>query len=248
MTSPNANPELHWSQLKRIAESPAHYKYRLTAPNESTPQMAFGTLVHAMLLGGDFVVYKETKTRSGKKWDDFEAKNVGALIVTASEEERALAIAEKVRNHPLAAPLLNGDKEVKWEKKLYGRTCAGRVDLLGSDFICDLKTSATTQPDRFGRLALRMAYHAQLAWYRDAIGKPSDACYILGVETRAPYAVTVLKLTERALLEGGKLNRLWLEKLAACEDANEWPEYSQSTVELDVVDDAGIEIDTDGVE
>ena len=60
--------------------------------------------------------------------------------------------------------------------------------------------------------------HAQLSFYRDAL-EHRGPCYLIAVETVAPYAVTVMHLTERALLEGDKLNRMWLERLAQCEAA-----------------------------
>ena len=248
----NQNPELHWSALKHMGRSAAHYRSNLLEPREASAQMNFGTLVHCLVLGGPFTIYDQTKTRAGKAWDAFEAAHPDEFIVTVSEHERAKRVAESVLLHPLAAPLLLGKKEEPWKVKMFGRECAGRIDVLGAGRIVDLKTCSTSEPGTFSRACLRMGYHAQLAWYQEAVRKSCGLtdgfeCFIVGVETSAPYAVTVLRVTERALNEGAKLNRLWLEKLAACELADEWPAYTQSILDLDVVEDADIEIDGEDV-
>lgn len=232
------NPELHWSQLRHIDKSPAHYLAALKEPREQTPAMRFGTLVHALVLGGQYVVYDGE--RRGKVWAEFQAANEGAFIVTASEHERARYVAETVRRDPVAKPLLEGITELAWERQLYGRHCAGRADVFkkGSHLV-DLKTTADAHPERFSRHALKFGWHGQLAFYRDAL-EHRGPCFIIAVETAAPYAVTVLELTERALLEGDKLNRLWLERLAACEAIDHWPGYVQMAWPLDIVEDSGL--------
>ncbi len=84
-------------------------------------------------------------------------------------------------------------------------------------------------------------YHAQVADYRAAIkakvGVPPRDCFIIAVESAAPYAVTVLRLTERALDMGDRLLAVWMERLRACEDSNSWPAYCQSVTDFDVPDD-----------
>lgn len=235
------NPELHFSQLKIIDKSPAHYKAALETPFEPTAAMRFGTLVHALVLGGEFVVYDGE--RRGKAWTGFEEANAGKFIVTGTEHARAELVAAAVRRDPVARPLLEGEKELAWWRELYGRPCAGRVDVYRKGHhLVDLKTTACSQPEKFTRQALAMAYHAQMSMYRDAM-QHTGPVYLIAVETVAPYAVTVMQLTERALLEGDKLNRMWLERLAACESADQWPAYVQQAWPLDIVEDAGLIID-----
>lgn len=229
---------LHFSALKLIGRSPLHYRTYLESGMAETAAMARGTLVHALVLGGEFVVYDGE--RRGNAWKCFEEDHLGQFICTRTELNKAQRVADAVLAHPLAAPLLVGDTERAWSATLYGRPCAGRIDVSGAGHTVDLKLARDTHPDRFKRACLGMAYHAQLSFYADArraLGELPGELYIVGVEPVAPYAVTVLRVTERAALEGRKLTRLWVEQLAACEAANEWPGYAQSIVDLDVVED-----------
>ena len=245
------NPSLHWSDLKNIGESPAYYRHRLDNPHESAA-MQFGTCVHRLVLGGDSPVVFDGATRRGKAWDAFEAANPGALIVTAKELDRAAQCAKAVLSDPVAAPLLRGRREEAWATELYGRPCASRgIDVLGDGFIADLKTARTVKPARFVKAALAMGYHAQLAFYRAAarkLGHAVNACHIIGVESVAPFQVTVMSLTERTLEQGERLNTLWLERLAACEAADEWPGYVQSPVEVDVEESTELDFGDDDEE
>lgn len=123
------------------------------------------------------------------------------------------------------------------------------IDIVGDgDWIADLKTSSSTEPALFMKQCLRLGYHAQLAAYLDAAaqnGHSRQRAFIIGVETSPPYAVTVLHVTPRTLEQGRKLNRLWMERLLACEQANEWPSYAQDVLDLDVGDDFHLIVDGD---
>ena len=102
----------------------------------------------------------------------------------------------------------------------------------------ELKTARTANPDWFRRDALRMAYHAQLAWYADGLraARLADVhhAFVVAVESAPPFPVVVFELTPEALEHGRKLCRLWLEQLLVCEQSDHWPGYAQSVVPLDV--------------
>jgi hypothetical protein len=232
-----------------MARSPAHYRAAVEEPDGwTTPARLFGTLVHAIVLGADFVVFPG-KARRGKEWTAFAAANEGRPIVTTPEYDRAMACAESVLRHPVAAPLLRGRREVDLEWSVLGRACAGRLDVIGSGFITDVKTTTCASPGWFRYQAMKLGYHAQLSWYREGAlqnGHRVDYTYITAIETRPPFPVTVMQPTPRALEEGEKLTRTWMERLLACEAANEYPEYAQTIVELDVPDDVELLFEEDG--
>lgn len=226
---------VHFSTLKHMARSPAHYRAAVLAPRESTPAMRLGTSVHAVVLGQPYVIWHGA-SRRGKEWDAFEAKHATSLILSEDEYQRALWCADALSNNRDAASLLRGAHEVECEWTAFGRRAAGRLDVLGDGYVTDLKTASSAHPETFVRAGLRLAYHAQLAWYLDGVRMPAGRGFIVAVEPSPPFAVTVFELSPRCLDEGRKLIRMWMEQLAQCESANEWPEYAQSIVPFDVPD------------
>jgi hypothetical protein len=239
---------LHFSNLRHMARSPAHYRASILEPRDPTAAMRFGRVVHAVLLGQPYKVWEGT--RRGKDWERFEAAaGPDALIVTIDEYDRAMRCCDAVGANALATPLLVGGHEIEWTWTTLGRKCAGRIDVLGDPFITEFKTASSTEPMQFIRGALRLCYHAQLAWYIDATQSIANVAHIVAVEVAPPYCVQVFTLSPRAIEAGRKLYRLWLERLLVCEAANEWPGYCQSIVPFDVPDEsAPLIIDGEEVE
>lgn len=238
---------LRFSHLKAMGRSPAHcaeLRQRDIAP---TSAMSRGSAVHALVLGGPRVVaWEEGRQRRGKDFDAFAAANEDARILTAAEYETANRMAEAVKKNVLAMAVLGGVREqtIHWTAR--GIECRGTPDAAEySSHVADLKTTVTAEPGRFTWLALRAAYHAQLAWYMDGIkaaglGTPREA-YVVAVEATRPHPVTVLHLTARALEQGRALYSSWLERYRQCDLAGQWPEYAQDLIALDVADE--VELD-----
>lgn len=228
---------VRFSNLKKMALSPAHYLSAVQEERADTATFRKGRLVHALVLGGieDFAVYDGK--RQGKAWFEFADDHADKDIVTMAEYERAVRCAASVMSNRDAMDMLAGDHEVPVTWRNLGRECSSRIDNIGKTWVAELKTSRLSAPWFFSRSALRMHYHAQLAWYEDAacyMGRKVDTSCVVAVEPTPPYAVTTFQLTARASEEGRKICRAWLERLLACEQADEWPAYSQSTIDLDV--------------
>jgi hypothetical protein len=205
--------------------------------------METGSAVDAILFGTRNVIAYPGKVRNGKEWEAFKEANAESMIVTRSELAESEGMVASVRAHPRAMEVLAGQyqKEINWS--FLGRPCQSHIDVLGPGFeyVTELKTSNTSKPERFRWHALKMQYNAQLAFYGDAVRAVSGVMpknyFIVCVESRAPYVVTVYKLTERALDLGRRSCRLWMERLLQCEGANFWPGYSEAVVALDAPDD-----------
>jgi hypothetical protein len=229
--------KVRFSNLKRISQSAAHYRAALETERGDTPAMRLGRLVHAIVLGGNYVVYDGD--RRGNAWKSFKAENDGTDIVTAKEIDGARRIADSVLSCGLAAELLTGgetERQLTWT--WIGRECRGTIDLVDKRRVVELKTCADAHPDRFQRTALRMGYHAQLAWYRNGgaiagLCAASSDCYVVAVETKHPYPVVVHRLAERLLDDGERLCRMWLEQLLNCEHSDYWPGYVDYVVPFD---------------
>lgn len=246
MTADLRTLPVRFSNLKAMARSPRHYAHRALTRFEPTAAMRLGTLVHSAVLGaahddeGNPIAFYDGE-RKGNAWKDFKAANDGAEIFTTAELEKAKPIAAAALSDPLAMQFLAGQREkhIAWEH--CGRACSSRLDVLGRHaagaFVADLKTTSDASVMGFQRQAWKMSYAAQLAFYSDAaahIGVECVDAYLVAVETSAPYAVTVHRLTKRALDEGRRTYRAWFERLLVCESSRDWPGYALSACEMDV--------------
>ena len=246
---------VRFTQLKLMALSPAHYREGYV---KQTACMEQGSATDAVILGTRPVLAYPGKVRRGKEWEKFQAENEGSLLVTKRELTLAEAMRDSIMANKFARAALCGErqKEIRWE--YLGRECVSHLDVLGSDgdgsFITDLKVSQSSNPDKFRWKMIKMAYHAQLAFYRLAVqylfGTKPRTAYSVAVEPFPPFVVTTMRLTDKALDLGERLVRLWFERLLACEAANEWPGYAQGVVELDAPDDIELDFgdDTQGVD
>lgn len=228
---------VHFTNLKRMSDSPAHYLASLEQPGDKTAFL-IGRLTHFLVLGGDYeYAVFEGKTRAGKVWEAFEAANCGRDIFKMAEVEQAQRIADVVKADPVAAPYLVGEHELEVEWEFLGRKCSSRIDAL-NDYVVDLKTTTCAKPTTFRYDVDRYAYAAQLAFYREAarvgLGRATQGGVIVAVEKELPHAVTVCRLSPALLEDGMKLCRLWMERLLLCEARNEWPSYVQHVVDYDV--------------
>ncbi|HTQ44502.1 MAG TPA: hypothetical protein VMI75_17190, partial [Polyangiaceae bacterium] len=75
---------LHFSALRCMSKSPAHYRAAVLSPREPTYAMRLGTAIHAVVLEQPYVVHDGT--RRGKQWEAAQASaaDSDALIITAA--------------------------------------------------------------------------------------------------------------------------------------------------------------------
>jgi len=231
---------VRFSNLKLMGKSPAHYNARMTGPAfEPSRAMKIGSATHRLVLGegpGRAIVRFDGEARRGKEWVAFEAANPTADILTAPEWAEAEILAAAVAASPAAQDVLRAARyEVPLDWEMCGMRCTtGGIDIVGGDYIADLKTAQTSEPNAFGRQAFGFSYHAQLAFYLEGArqnGLAVDRALVVAVESVVPHCVTVLRLAPELLEHGAQLCRLWLERLKACMEADEWPGYAQSPVE-----------------
>ena len=237
---------IRWSYLREMRRSPAHYRYALTAPRTETPAMRLGTVVHALVFGQEAPPIWDG-TRRGKDWELFKADNPGTII-TADEAQLAGNIAAAVVANDQARRVLDGLHEQRIDWTVAGRDCTGRVDVLGANWISDLKVTADASPERFPFHARRMGYHAQLAWYRNGAMR-GDECdlYLVAVEAKPPHPVTVFHLSPSACDMGERTWRGCFERLLVCEASDNWPGYVECIQELDALEDFNLTIDGEEV-
>jgi hypothetical protein len=228
---------LRFSVLKQMSRSPAHALYAMTHPTPETPAMRIGKLAHAVFLGAHVPTVYDGERR-GNAWKQFKADHDGEVIVTAEEFECAGEMASVIHRHGEARSLLMGKREQTILWNFAGRECRGTPDVFSLDHLTDYKTTSDASPERFPWTALRLHYHAQLAWYRDgleAAGMPVPReLAIIAQEVKPPYVVTVFPLTTDAEIFGRKCWRLWFERFLVCEQSGEWPGYGPGVLDAPV--------------
>lgn len=247
MTTDPRDLPVHFSALKMIDLSPAHYRHAATKSwGGGTLAQRMGTAAHAATFEPARLVEFTGKVRRGKEWEAFQADHPhDAVIVNAREYAYARAIAAALREHPIAAPILFGhgvvhEEEILWSHE--GRACSSRPDARDPDvLIADLKTCRSAQPERFVREATWARHHAQLRFYdmadaadtgrtvydpRTRKGDRIDL-YIVAVETAAPHVCTVFALDDSAIMAADRAIAAWWARLMACEAENAWHGYRQ---------------------
>jgi hypothetical protein len=226
--------------------SPAHYRHRVTTPKEKTRAMTVGALADAMILGGRDWAQYPGKVRSGREWELFQASHAGYVIGIASEINESNDIATAVRADETAQSLLSApdlQRQTCHQWSAFGLECScgvpgerGGIDAhsLEKRILVDLKVTVSAEPDKLMRHAYERMWHAQLAWYLEAMPGLSAmwTAYLLCVEATAPHCVTVLRVPESILTDGRKSLTLWAEKLRASEESGRWPGYTDSVVEM----------------
>lgn len=233
---------LRFSRLKQFSLSAAHYLHSCQGDSFDSLALRMGSGVHAGLFEDRPLVCYDG-VRNGKAWDRFERHHheLGAVILNAREHAIALGIIGSVRRHERAMELLfdgtTREKTFDWE--FLGRKARATPDAhVPGVRNTDLKSTRTSEPRRFARDAINRHYHAQLAFYDQAleqhVGKAPETDYLVSVENAAPYLVVVWRLPEATLEVGHKLCREWMEQLLAAEDAGYYGGYTEADIDLEI--------------
>lgn len=237
------------SGAKKMLRSPQHYKLMRDTPSEPTPQMQFGTVVHAGVLEPDtfdsvvaIAPLLDKRTKDGKeRWQAFSAANAGKIILSPDDWSRAEHCINAVRESKAASALLTGavvEVSVFWRDGEYGVPCKARYDATNHGGLIDLKTTQDASPEAFARSCAAFSYHAQGAhyWsgYEHQFDRSPEFFALIAVETEPPYAVACYALPAVALQAG---RRLMDEALARYRDAlaaGKWPGYPEKILPLEL--------------
>lgn len=245
-----AMDRVNWSSLRHIARSPLHYRHALEEDSPDTAARKLGRAIHVAVLepelfSGLYVVWDGGR-RAGKAWDAFCEENADREILTVAEHEACAAIQRAVREHPIAAPYVQGGRSevtIAWEHRIPAAgdfpevviPCKGRLDYLRPDCIVDLKSARDGSIEGFGRACWNLRYHTQLAFYQDGLAAATGRrlpVKIVVVENTAPWAVTVFDVPEYILEIGREEYTALLARLDYCRERDEWPGYADEEIEL----------------
>lgn len=237
------------SAIKAVLRSPMHYRASLTEPNDPTPAMRFGTLVHTALLEPavfmqSFRISPKFDMRTTKGKEDSAAWNKdlpdGAIIVSTDEADKLTAMIKTLTENKIVPALLS---EGVAEHSLYysrdGVECKARPDYLREDgMVIDLKTTSDASKSGFSRSIVNFGYDVQAAWYLDActrvFGGKWDTFVFVAVETSPPYAIGVYVADDSVLERGRKRSERALKTLIECREKDIWPGYQTEAENISI--------------
>ena len=240
-------PSLSASGAKRLLSPGCPALFKHDRDNGGRPnKRAFdvGHAAHAAVLGVglELVVIdaEDYRTKGAREARD-EAYAAGACPVLAKEKDGVDAMAAAIRQHPLAASLLDPDHgrpevSVFWHDEDRGIDRRARFDWLpnptgiGTLVVPDYKTTASAEPRAFSRSIWNFGYDIQAVWYMDAVRAADLADDVeflfIAQETTAPYLITVHQLDHDAL----EVGRARVDEACAifrvCTQTNTWPGYT----------------------
>lgn len=224
---------------------PAQFKYDRDNPAPPKREFDLGHAVHTEVLGEgpelDPLPFDNYLTKAAKQARD-EAREMGAVPLLRHEWEQVQAMAEAIRQHPVAGPLFApgtgiAERSMYWTDPATGVRCRIRPDWLrqageGRLIAVDLKTAKAVDPAALQRAVYEHGYHAQAAFYLSGIralglqGDQEPAFIFVFQSKTAPYLVHLVELDFPALTLGAARNERALRIYAECERTGVWPGFN----------------------
>jgi hypothetical protein len=238
----HAGEGLSNSQLSDFADSPAKYHaihVAKTLPKpESTADQKIGTLLHELVLEGEFKsavaiprdVLNKDGHRKGSAWTQWAADHEGQVFLTDSERSDLLEMADAIEAHPAARELLmqEGESEVplRMQCPITGLLLRCKLDRLSPGrFIADLKTTKDPSPRGFASSVATFGYHRQQAFYGRIAASYSGAnlpFFFVAIGKTKPYRVEVYRLQDDFAASGEAECETLLRQLAKCHETGNW--------------------------
>lgn len=182
----------------------------------------------------------------GMTSDEYQRALVGAVypgreLLDAKTRDEIMIVADAVRRHKTAGPMLKRVAEVqvtrRWQDSKTGEWLKGRLDaaLDDGDYF-DLKSSRHIVPRRFWSDAWERGYAHQAAMYRrgqKSAGVERAKFSFIVVENKAPFDVLVMPLSGFLLDECDREIDELLALRKRCNEAGEWPGAYPDPVEIE---------------
>lgn len=201
-----------------------------------------GTACHAALLEGLDIVTPvdapDWKTKAAREERDLirSQGRIPLLADTFEELQRMIAaIHAQLAEHHAEPPLFRdgaAEQTLVWEEP-GGVVCRSRLDWLRDDHtaVDDLKSSSrSASPAAYARRLFEVGGDIQCAMYRRGVEKLTGTrpeFRLCVVETKPPYALSVISLAPSALELGERKLEYAIGKWRECLLADSWPGYPQ---------------------
>lgn len=247
-------PEKHWT-ISGPAELDSRKGAELKAHIEELNKWRAGLLP----VGGNRHELAELLRANGVAitlWSDVLAKwmtnNGHRKVLSNNQWDQLHAMRRAVYAHPAANKMLTGCAYVTEHSAYANDPETGELRRVRPDFwrmdgiVGDLKTTADASPDGFARSIAEWGYDVQHPYYLDTLNlalaqseldefathpMSAKAFVFVVVEKSFPHAVQVYVLDEASEALGRAKYRKSLDTYAECRRTNEWPGYSDGSVQ-----------------
>ena len=239
----HAGPGISCTGLKKIAVSPAHFKY---GDFKQTAAMAMGSATHSAILEPDSFAKQYVTLPAGKDRRSAEYKALCAAhgtdnVLVSADASQISAMQLAVRANPVANKWLY-QEQGRNELSVYakdpetGILVRCRFDrLLDRGFSPDLKTTTDASPRGFSNAIAKYGYAFQAAFYLDtyfwATGQRLESFGFIAVESKAPYNVMCYRLDDESIEVGRGQYRSALNTYANCLETGVYEGYDGASVE-----------------
>lgn len=234
-------------------QTPMHAYAYMTEPREDTRALIRGEATHYAILEPELFDLRYAEPPQGDartvackaEWAAWKIAYPESVGIKHDDYVAAKGMNIAVRAHPEAMRFIAGagmnEVTVTWTDEETGELCKARPDRVagvgGRTWIVDIKTCRSASAFMFSRAVADYGYHQKAAWYLDAldrIEKRPRRFLFLAVESEPPHAVALYELTDEAIEQGRRENRVALALLAECKRTKTWPGYSTEIQYLDL--------------
>lgn len=244
-------PRLSNSSMGDLKKCPAYFKWRKENPIGHKPAFDLGSLVHCMVLEpleveGRFAMFstdarpepdKTMASKANKEWKaEFVKMNEFKTVIEFDVWNKALAMSNSVRQ--AAGELLTNEenvfeKTILWERD--GVEMKGKIDIYNPNFLADIKTTRSSNPEHFMRDAnYKYSYYRQAAVYLDGDANGfysgEKPFYFITVENEAPYLSTVIEVGSSMIAKGMVEYKSLVALYRKCNEKDKWPGYNESYI------------------
>jgi PDDEXK-like domain of unknown function (DUF3799) len=228
---------------KLLAPScPAKFRYEQDHGRPPKKTWDIGHAAHKVVLGDgpELVIFDRPRWDTDAiKAEIAEARAGGAIPLKPHEHAQIMAMADELRRHPEAGPLLEpgtgqAEQSIYWTDPGTGITCRARIDWWRDDGPVDYKSAVSAEPEQLQKDFHKWGYHAQDDWYctgLEALGYADSETVMRFVvqEKEPPYVVTVARVDREARRIARLLNETSRYVYARCMETGHWPGYSETT-------------------
>jgi hypothetical protein len=224
---------------------PAQFKYDRDHPQAHKKEFDLGHAAHLLVLGEgpelEVIDFPDWRKKDAQIQRD-EAYLAGKVPLLTKDHDMVQAMAEAIRQHPIAGPLFTpgagvAEQSLFWTDPRSGVRCRCRPDWMphrgdGRLVVVDYKTAKAVDEAALQRAVYERGYHAQAAHYLDGVkaaglaGDQEPAFIFVFQSKTAPYLVHLVELDFPALTLGAARNERALRTYAECERTGIWPGFN----------------------